>query len=42
RLAYHYLGSEQAPIYLREILGNIEFVLVDINPKKILAFDGEE
>ena len=42
RLAYHYLGSEQAPVYLREILGNIEFVLVDINPKKILAFDGEE
>jgi PPOX class probable F420-dependent enzyme len=42
RLAYHYLGSEQAPIYLREILGNIEFVLVDIDPKKILAFDGEE
>ena len=42
RLAYHYLGSEQAPIYLREILGNIEFVLIDINPEKILAFDGEE
>jgi len=42
RLAHHYLGSEQAPIYLAEILGNIEFVLVDINPEKILAYDGEE
>ena len=42
RLAYHYLGSEEAPIYLRDILGNIEFILVDIKPNKILAFDGEE
>ena len=42
RLAHHYLGPDQAPIYLAEILGNIEFVLVDINPEKILAYDGEE
>ncbi len=41
-LAYHYLGPEEAPDYLREILAEIDFVLIEIEPTKILGFDGEE
>ena len=41
-LAYHYLGPEEAPDYLREILGEINFVLIEIEPTRILGFDGEE
>ena len=41
-LAYHYLGPEDAPDYLREILGEINFVLIEIEPTRVLGFDGEE
>ena len=41
-LAYHYVGPEEAPDYLREILGKVDFVLIEIEPTKILGFDGEE
>ena len=41
-LAYHYLGPKEAPDYLREILGEINFVLIEIEPTRVLGFDGEE
>ena len=41
-LAYHYLGPEEAPDYLREILGEINFGLIEIEPTRVLGFDGEE
>tara|TARA_A100001037_G_scaffold171085_1_gene153671 strand:- start:513 stop:932 length:420 start_codon:yes stop_codon:yes gene_type:complete len=41
-LSYRYLGPEDAPEYLNVILGKVKFVLIEIEPEKILGFDGIE
>ena len=41
-LAHHYLESDKAAEYAEEILGVVDFVLIEIHPARMLGFDGED
>ena len=41
-LAHHYLAPDKATKYAEEILGEVDFVFVEINLTKVLGFDGDD
>ena len=41
-LAHHYMDPDKAAEYSEEILGQVDFVLIQIYPTKVLGFDGED
>ena len=41
-LAYHYMGPDKAAEYIEEILEEVDFVLIQIYPTRVLGFDGED
>ena len=41
-LAHHYMDPDKAAEYVEEILGEIDFVLIQIYPTRVLGFDGED
>lgn len=41
-LTQHYLDPDKAAEYAEEILGEVDFVLIEIDPARVLGFDGED
>ena len=41
-LAHHYMDPGKAAEYIEEISGEIDFVLIQIYPTRVLGFDGED
>ena len=41
-LAYHYMDPDKAAECIEEILEEVDFVLVQIYPTRVLGFDGED